>query len=162
MNKISGFPDGEHDESVFSEVYAQLATRFLVGVFSHASNGVHRLVVTAEDGEFDSLIFGKSNGEIHVGGEYLDFLSSMVDFLNPDGAGVTLRSFVSEGDISNPENIIHDDSAHREIRGWFLSIQGVVMLTAQQAIECYCTDAVTGRILDPEPNVAYCDAWNLF
>lgn len=43
------------------------------------------------------------------------------------------------------------------VHGWRLGAQGLVPLTAGEVFDAYCTDAESGELIAPEPNVDYCE-----
>jgi hypothetical protein len=71
--------------------------------------------------------------------------------VNESTYGVILRST-----LSKPKSLLH----HEEVRSWRISsLHGIEAISSQETIEAQCTDYSTGKLISPESNVTYCDAW---
>lgn len=125
---------------------------FMTAIFNNTNKGDHTLTIATldENQEPSTHQFFFEHAEetlVFDDSEMMETVSIMVETLldDPDARiGATLRSTYDTG---------------MEVRCWNLGGNDIIAFGSQKAIEAYCVKADTGKIVSPEPNVAYCDAW---
>ncbi|MGW1144311.1 hypothetical protein ACWD6I_04430 [Streptomyces sp. NPDC002454] len=113
-----------------------------------APPGAHHLVgsVTAPDGPLLGVFRARSDA---TGITEVD-----------DSAAVELATVLAAGiTTGDPGGLVMRTTApgrHDRVRGWRLHGDGLVPLTAAEVFDAYCTDALSGDLIAPEPDVDYC------
>lgn len=161
MDNVDNSSVDDLEDEFLSEYKTEfnVVTNFLASIFGCADSGLHYMVATSQEGDSDLLVFRKENDEIYIEEKYAGFPASFIGFLIAGNTGLTVRSFVFQSSLRVESDALDKIFTRKELRGWFLSSEGMAPLRSQHLIEVSCVDAETGKISDPEPNLAYCDAW---
>ncbi|MFE6461974.1 hypothetical protein ACFVP0_31520 [Streptomyces cinereoruber] len=121
----------------------QRATALLVSLLDAAGDGCHVLVAAASVNE--GLV---ANAPFHNRGEMVDLdpndaleVMTLLILAASVGGGVVLRTNLTDGTS--------------RVRGWRLVGFCAEPLDAAEIFTAYCTDAVTGEAIAPEPDVQY-------
>ncbi|MFF4233253.1 hypothetical protein [Streptomyces sp. NPDC001820] len=129
------------------------ASRILMRLLEQAGPGRHHLVcsVPAPDEQLlavlhaDAATDEPAQLEASEGAEFVTVLATGIALESP--GGLVLRTST--------------DGAPDRLHGWRLHQGRLLPLTAGEVFSAYCTDAVTGEPLSPEPGVEYCAGFEL-
>lgn len=129
------------------------ASRVLMRLLEAAGPGTHHLVcsVPAEEEQLLAVLHAERPGDGPVRLDDADGL----DFVTVLAAGIAVES---------PGGVVlrtsGPDTADR-VRGWKLDRGRLQPLTAGEVFSAYCTDAITGEPVSPEPGVEYCAGFTI-
>jgi len=119
-----------------------------------SNDGVMLQTVSHQDTEDGVVIVANNDFDGFV--KFDKFVDVFLAVAESGGVGgLTLRSFPGRGHDDGWDST---DDDMEEARGWLLFEGKLEPLSSQAIMDSYCTDAITGDILEPEPNVRYCDA----
>lgn len=129
------------------------ASHLLFRILETAGPGTHHLVCsTPTDNEHLLAVLHTERGttgparlESEEGAEFVTVLAVAVALERP--GGVVLRTSSA--------------GAQDRVHGWRLTRGNLVPLSAGEVFSAYCTDAVTGEPVAPEPHVEYCAGFDL-
>jgi len=124
-----------------------------------ADTGFHVLKASFS-GNDTILIIKDESGEAKVSTNVSGFATHLaIGMMVRESFGLELRSYFNGGK-SEPESLTPETP--QALRNWLTKNSTVESLSSQQCIDIHCIDLVTGKFLEPERNVAYCDGWELF
>lgn len=135
---------------------------FFDDILSNATDGQHALTITGtnEEGENEDfrVTFANKDQVIYTDEDSLNaMIHTLAYFMDVGGPiGLTLRSFIGK----DPHDVFHMENSPEEVRAWSIQGTDVYSLSSDELIDAYCTDAETGKLLSPEPNLKYRDSWD--
>ncbi|AVZ71835.1 hypothetical protein SLUN_06145 [Streptomyces lunaelactis] len=126
------------------------ASRILMRLLEEAGPGTHHLVCSVQAPDEQLLAVLHAEGapaqlDASEGAEFVTVLAAGIALESPGGA--VLRT-------SAP-------GAPDHLHGWRLHQGRLLPLTAGEVFSAYCTDAVTGEPISPEPGVEYCAGFDI-
>ncbi|MCX5202665.1 hypothetical protein OG897_14545 [Streptomyces sp. NBC_00237] len=129
------------------------SSHLLVALLKGAGRGTHHLVcsVPAESEQLLSVLHAEAGPDgipelsDDEGAEFVTVLAAGIALESP--GGVVLRT-------------TRDGESDR-VHGWRLDRGGLTALTEAEVFSAYCTDAMTGEPVSPEPGVDYCAGYAL-
>ena len=153
MSQSEDKKDTLSSRSVRAKRAVILTSEFGGVLVQNASIGDHRLTAVSTAGILQARFRVTPNNTLEMGLDFEHLIMNMNTNMavNELTYGVILRST-----LGNPSSLLKQV----EVRSWRISsLHGIEAFDSQATIEAQCTDYSTGKLMSPEPNVSYCDAW---
>lgn len=129
-------------------------------IVSNSPNGSHIVVVGSSLGQME-FMYGKNGHDIYNMEGIVDAIHyASRSLVLGSLTSIFLRSFLNENVTNGVITDLFQETSQQALRGWVFTTEGILPLSSQQVIDASCRDYETGKILDPERNLAYVDAWN--